>query len=1550
MSVTKRQGSRNSFGSTLPVLQPLYDSARESWQFAADGEIICGASEECQFRLNHDGVANLHCAFTLRAGILTARRLNGRVWINEIPISTEAILASGDVISIGPVTIQVDETARPPAPAASKPAGTETPELQNSLNSMKPAAIAVQIPASPVIQAAPAIASVPFYFAATPPASPPPLPPAFFEDQSAKITAAAESLIRQRTHDLEGRERLLQAREQQLQELELLIRDRERICVDRQSTLDERVQVLTEQKNSIEEQRTQVDALREKLHQQKLDLERRIRQQVEQENELASQLEVSAHSYAQIEQTRSELSGRLHDIQQRETGLEQQRRELEELASWIDSRKTELQASATAVEYRAAELQSREVALQEAIANLAERERSLKTLDETLRERQLALTTSEQHAEEARLCMMAAETLSLDAAAKMTEAESIRIAAEEKLQHAEQINQQAVEQLRLVELSRSDLDQKRLEFEAWQQEAQARLAQAAELDAQLVNRGGSIEEEQARLIHAQQELDSQLQALSLQSAALADQAGILEQRAIQLDQREAELSAKAAQLPDDTSTGTRSVEQLMAIAAEKESAIRSRQEAARAMDEVKTAQATLAEKELALKSRCAEIEDRSAELADRVLKLKAERDRIREMHQQLQASTMDAKVNIADVHEEHQRLLHQQAVLAEREARATERENAASVVLRNAEAEREALQMSHKDLICERNALMQFSQDLNSRASGLTERESTVAQQTEELRNRFHAMNQQSSELTRLENELNLRAAELHRHVTQFKAEVREQRAAAALMSIAEHPADTSPGSGHPVDLSHPEEGRIRVDGEREQELAEALQAAKAQAERVQSERDALLMAVRELQQAMIDARTDVEEANRLRMEASAQEQTLTALYQTIEERSGQLQLLESRLRQAEIHSDSLERQLQAYQRQGMDTAGVFAGSAVNLGLGSESDDVEAELMRQLEALKAELKSSGEKSSQNEDSSQTPEEQDRSDLNRTIEELRLQNEALQARISDLTQMNGDKDARGTMIQVDELEAQLSRATQVISDRDDLIRELRTRLSQQISQSGDPSATSGMDAAELQNEARELDRRASLLDAREEEVRERLRMVANSEEEVEKQRRQLLDARQQLELARTEIQAAMKQHAAVANYATEAESNTGTSREQASHASVLRPGAAIFGMEAEPVSLMDDQEEATSPGAALDLRSELASLFGLSGRSPEPMAQELFSAEEMPDTSEPLGTSKPVALHFGDDASRIVSGRVEEPTLESSASTSSDDSSDDFVRDYMEQLLSRSRKSAGNSLPSELSGGAKGKTTGASTTTSGATKPDTTTAKSPPKVKSYIDEYMSGGMMPLEDNGGHSSETLSAITGGNPQDTPMVPRVKVDVEKLRQNMDSFRSVSTHSIEKALVTHALRTERLSINGRIFLVCVMGFMSVFLSIANYKNIINSPALTWVTLIATVGAGLELMRKMYAIKSKGKALARCEESFASKPANGNKLHDAERTISEPPSSSSAPEPEPQPRPPVPDDKSSTRGVGSGTTSPYAAIAAVTAIEEMGSIAINAAQGQKSE
>jgi hypothetical protein len=127
-------------------------------------------------------------------------------------------------------------------------------------------------------------------------------------------------------------------------------------------------------------------------------------------------------------------------------------------------------------------------------------------------------------------------------------------------------------------------------------------------------------------------------------------------------------------------------------------------------------------------------------------------------------------------------------------------------------------------------------------------------------------------------------------------------------------------------------------------------------------------------------------------------------------------------------------------------------------------------------------------------------------------------------------------------------------------------------------------------------------------------------------------------------------------------------------------------------------------------------------------------------------------------------------------------------------------------------------------------------------------------------------------------------------------------------------------------------------MGFMSVFFAIANYKGIINSTALIWVTLLGAIGAALELTRKMYAVKSKGKALVRCEESCAGKLGSGAKVEGKDKKNSGSPTKLTAPEPPPIPMTPpaIPVEDSTGKGPANTITSPYAAIAAVTAMEEM--------------
>lgn len=251
-----------------------------------------------------------------------------------------------------------------------------------------------------------------------------------------------------------------------------------------------------------------------------------------------------------------------------------------------------------------------------------------------------------------------------------------------------------------------------------------------------------------------------------------------------------------------------------------------------------------------------------------------------------------------------------------------------------------------------------------------------------------------------------------------------------------------------------------------------------------------------------------------------------------------------------------------------------------------------------------------------------------------------------------------------------------------------------------------------------------------------------------------------------------------------------------------------------------------------------------------------------------DLSEPAGDGKAVAFKFGNDLSSLIQPPQSHNEVAAEAmEPEREENSDDFVRDYMEQLLSRSRKAAGNSLPTELKPQQKA---------SGPTAANAQ-ASSPQKQKSFIDQYMSGGFGDLMENGSMSAKAPDALVDPLTPTVaaePLVARAKVDRQKLRENMDSFRSVSTQSVENALVDHAIRQERINIYGRVVFTFVLVLMTAFLAIANLRGIIHSPSLIWVSLVAAIGAGAETIRKWYSVKGRGRMSLQPEAVRNSNPA----------------------------------------------------------------------------
>lgn len=985
---------------------------------------------------------------------------------------------------------------------------------------------------------------------------------------------------------------------------------------------------------------------------------------------------------------------------------------------------------------------------------------------------------------------------------------------ENQLQVSEIAEAQSQRELALQQQA-TELQRQREVFRLSEQDQLATANQLAQRQEILNAQQAGLRAQESRLA----ERDSELQQLSLQLrldhesiaaqlSALELQAADLQQRQKSLEIREAELvQAKAAEPPKPAHAETRSVGQLAAIAAERENTLKARQEAADLQSRLQSAQSELQ-------------------------KVMRDLQVSEEARWQLQADLQSAQQEPFGA---QQSVVDREATLNAREARLDELQAAAAALTHAAEAEREALERSHKDLLCERNSLVQRSQDLTRREAGLLEREQVVAAQTEELRFRYETLTQQSQVLAQRESELDARGAELHRKLSALQAE------STALNSAEPHqlPTDMVPQS----EL---------------ESLESRLQASKTEKEALRAERDALLNALRELQKTLENVRTDAEEASRIRGEASRQEQLIGQLYQTIEERSAQLQISESRAFNALQELDTLRAQLsdasEAVQIVEPATADSSESRVADIGC----EETEEQLLSQIETLREELAAASGSGKQRD-----------SEFERQLEQRDLQIDQLTARIEQLQQLLADAEARPVAAdhgEIVSLKARAEQADQDLKERNDLIRELQDRLSRL---SDSDSSGPVPDRESLLNEARELDRRANLLDHRDEELRERARKVHQSEEEVETQRRQLLDARQQLEIARAEIQVAMKQHS---------QPQPPPVPESPSPAAPGDIHLTKFLGSGIQTDFVAPEEPAPEPSTnvaadvANDLRSELASLFGLRKPAPDPVPQ---ARTEFIDLSEAAGESKGVTLKFGDDASILIEAApqntpVEEPQRE--------ENSDDFVRDYMEQLLARSRKAAGNTLPDELKSGTKKNSEPAAPAAASAKKKDPpgSTSKAGPKVKSFIEEYMSGGFGDLTGEGAPARRGTSATEQEESQAdepemprTPPRPKVKIDVQKMRENMDSLRTLSTQSVENALVTHAMRKERSAITGRVMLVVALFCVAIFMLVAYVMGIFDQPLVICGSLVGAIVAGAELAHKYYSLKVRTKAALAPDDSL---------------------------------------------------------------------------------
>ncbi len=459
---------------------------------------------------------------------------------------------------------------------------------------------------------------------------------------------------------------------------------------------------------------------------------------------------------------------------------------------------------------------------------------------------------------------------------------------------------------------------------------------------------------------------------------------------------------------------------------------------------------------------------------------------------------------------------------------------------------------------------------------------------------------------------------------------------------------------------------------------------------------------------------------------------------------------------------------------------------------------------------------------------------ERDELNTALTELREAFQSVRDVLMSRQELESEVDERGEAEQqhlqqsltdrTDELQQVQAR----LSDRDNDVAELQQKLAERDELLPELQARMGgsdevhKDAAQIRVQHAELDERIAVLDQREENSREQERRIENTEEELEGQRLQLREARQQLELARAELQ------------------TTPDTQPQSMH----DEHTAILSEESLDTASTESTETANG-GDRASIRSELAEMFGLGGDEDEASS----GVAEL----QPLGVddgyvevSDAVSLSFSGVESVLLeaSADVPEETVDETAA------SDEFVADYMEQLLARNRQKAGGTLPEELAPESSSSATNAASAAA-AMEPQV------PQTRSFIDAYNAGDF---------DSQTSASGLGAEPSpDTKkaIADRPKIDLAALRNDMESFRALSTQSIENALAVHAKRKERSGIAARSTLFLVLAVICVFMISAVLTNVIPLGLIVWVSVAAVAVSGIELLAKICAVNSRVKRTA---------------------------------------------------------------------------------------
>lgn len=805
------------------------------------------------------------------------------------------------------------------------------------------------------------------------------------------------------------------------------------------------------------------------------------------------------------------------------------------------------------------------------------------------------------------------------------------------------------------------------------------------------------------------------------------------------------------------------------------------------------------------------------------------------------AKELDARdTDMARASEQIQALTELQAeVKADREQLETLR--------RETDTQRESLAEKKKELSAREYEVEQREQELetrtvnagrresalDARAASVDQQESDLSELRTDLETReselISALKEKESAVDQLQNHLQVQSEELNHRAEMLAADQERLNAAEAVQQeLVEREArlvawESELSSRHmeiadrvfafqQIRKAADHEASTVAEGEASASVAEIhqyaadLEEARKCAEQVTSERDELSTALTELRQAFDAVREDLAQ---YQSASTGYEETIRTLKNDLACNGSEL----AELNEALTEKDSQVRELEERLRS---TVEEFEANlkhhqeelrqAASLESSPAVIDEES-LLDEVESLRNEL-------------AQVKEEDDgeRRDFVKQVHEYEQLVEELKQQLEEAT-ASQTQHAPAVDSGAEHLEV-IAQLTQRLEEREEELQELRAAT--------ESTAAANTAPEELNTLHRELDSRTMLLDTREEELRERQRMVEQSEEEVESQRRELLEARQQLELARAELRIAMdKPHDVPAD---------------PDIASLLSASA---NQKTEAVPQIDNEIEEHFDQADDDVpqvRSELAELFGISTTSaadptPDETATSLSAVDDYSQEKEAA-----VSISFADVESVLTSA----PGPVESEQESLEEDGDEFVAKYMEQLLARNREKAGGSLPDEL------KNTEDQAENQEEEKPQTGN-------RSFIDAYLSGEF------GQPETELVVNEPEASAEETPRrEPRQKIDLETLRSDMNSFRQLSTKSVENALASHARRQSQTGINARKTILTVLSLVAMFLVAAAILEVIPFGIPIYLSIVAVVVSGLELAFKVLLVQQSARRAAK--------------------------------------------------------------------------------------